>query len=93
MLPYCSLLAVTGGIRIHRRASVITTILAGLNFVYGAILFDLTNAVSGFALFTIVGTGLLGMLISNIVRRQGKNEAGRILMEQFLPSNVVEAAF
>ena len=89
----CCLLAMTGAIRISRQASVITTILGCFNFVYATWLFQLNNAVSLFALFTILGTGLLGMLNSNIVRRQGKNEAGRLLMEQFLPANVVEAAF
>ena len=89
----CCLLAMTGAIRISRQASAITTILGCLNFVYATWLFQLNNAVSLFALFTILGTGLLGMLNSNIVHRQGKNEAGRLLMEQFLPANVVEAAF
>ncbi|MEM9003435.1 MAG: adenylate/guanylate cyclase domain-containing protein [Cyanobacteria bacterium P01_F01_bin.86] len=89
----CSLLAVSGGIRIRRRASVLTTGLALGNFVYAAILFQLDLAVCLFALFTILGTGLLGTLIAGIVRRQGKNEAGRLLMRQFLPENVVEAAF
>ncbi|MEL6384345.1 MAG: adenylate/guanylate cyclase domain-containing protein [Cyanobacteria bacterium J06626_18] len=89
----CCLVAVTGGIRIKRRASVLTTFLALVNFVYAAILFQLDLAVSLFVLFTILGTGLLGTLNAGIVRRQGKNEAGRLLMQQFLPENIVEAAF
>ncbi|MBE9069246.1 adenylate/guanylate cyclase domain-containing protein [Leptolyngbya cf. ectocarpi LEGE 11479] len=90
---FCCLLAVSGGIRIRRQASAITTVLALANFAYGAYLFGLNPAVAVFALFTILGTGLMGMLTSGIVRRQGKNEAGRLLMQQFLPANVVEAAF
>ncbi|MBX2866064.1 MAG: adenylate/guanylate cyclase domain-containing protein [Leptolyngbyaceae cyanobacterium MAG.088] len=90
---FCCLLAVSGGIRIRRQASAITTILALANFTYGIFLFRLNLAVGVFALFTILGTGLMGMLISGIVHRQGKNEAGRLLMQQFLPTNVVEAAF
>jgi class 3 adenylate cyclase len=90
---FCCLLAVSGGIRIRRRASVLTTALALGNFAYAAVLFGLNPAVSLFALFTILGTGLLGMLTAGIVRRQGNNEAGRLLMQQFLPENVVEAAF
>jgi class 3 adenylate cyclase len=35
----------------------------------------------------------MGQLTASIVRRQGKNEAGRLLMQQFLPESVVEAAF
>ena len=90
---FCCLLAVSGGIRIRRQASAITTVLALANFSYAIILFQLNLAVGGFALFTILGTGLMGMLISGIVHRQGKNEAGRLLMQQFLPANVVESAF
>ena len=89
----CCLLAVTGGIRIKRRASIFTTVLALANFIHAAILFQLDLAVSLFVLFTILATGLLGTLTAGIVRRQGQNEAGRLLMRQFLPENVVEAAF
>jgi class 3 adenylate cyclase len=90
---FCCLLAVSGGIRIRRRASALTTALALGNFAYAAVLFQLDIAVSLFALFTILGTGLMGMLTARIVRRQGKNEAGRLLMRQFLPERIVEAAF
>jgi class 3 adenylate cyclase len=90
---FCGLLAVSGGIRIQRQASILTTGLALGNFAYAAALFRLNMAVSLFALFTILGTGLLGLLTAGIVRRQSKNEAGRLLMEQFLPETVVEAAF
>lgn len=89
----CCLVAVSGSIRIRRQASVLTTALALTDFAYAAWLFRLDLAVSLFALFTILGIGLLGMLIAGIVRRQGKNAAGRLLMQQFLPRNVVEAAF
>ncbi|MEO0537257.1 MAG: adenylate/guanylate cyclase domain-containing protein [Cyanobacteria bacterium P01_A01_bin.123] len=89
----CCLLAVSGGIRIWRQASTLTTGLALVNFAYAAILFQLNPIVSLFVLITILGTGLMGMLIAGIVARQGKNEAGRLLMQQFLPANVVEAAF
>jgi len=90
---FCCLLAVSGGMRIRRRASILTTLLALANFSYAAILFRLDTTISLFALFTILGTGLLGMLTAGIVRRQGKNAAGRLLMQQFLPESVVEAAF
>ncbi|MGD1942295.1 MAG: adenylate/guanylate cyclase domain-containing protein [Leptolyngbyaceae cyanobacterium] len=90
---FCCLLAASGGIRIRRRASILTTGLALADFAYAAILFRLSVAVGLFALFTVLGTGLLGMLTAGIVRRQGKNEAGRLLMEQFLPETVVNTAF
>ena len=90
---FCCFLAVSGGIRVKSRSSILSTSLALGNFVYAAILFQLDVAVSLFALFTILGTGFLGMLTASIVRRQGKNEAGRLLMQQFLPESVVETAF
>jgi class 3 adenylate cyclase len=90
---FCCLLAVSGGIRIQKQSSTLTTGLALGNFAYAAILFRLDPAVTLFALFTILGTGLMGQLTASIVRRQGKNEAGRLLMQQFLPESVVEAAF
>ncbi|MBE9033348.1 adenylate/guanylate cyclase domain-containing protein [filamentous cyanobacterium LEGE 11480] len=89
----CCLLAVSGGVRIRRRASGATTILALSNFTYAAALFGLNSAISAFVLFTILSIGLMGILTSGIVRRQSKNEAGRRLMQQFLPVNVVDAAF
>lgn len=90
---FCCLLAVSGGMRIRRRASVLTTVLALANFAYAAVLFQIDLAVSLFVLFTLLGTGMMGMLTAGIVRRQGKNAAGRLLMQQFLPETVVEAAF
>lgn len=89
----CCLVAVSGGIRIHRQASILTTLLALADFVYAAFLFQLDAAVSLFVLFSIFSTGMVGMLTAGIVRRQGKNEAGRLLMQQFLPKTVVDAAF
>lgn len=89
----CCLVAVSGGIRIRRRASIVTTVMALANFAYATVLFQLDIAISLFVMFTIFGTGMMGMLTAGIVRRQGKNEAGRLLMQQFLPDNVVEAAF
>lgn len=93
IVALCCLLAVSGGIRIRRRASAATTGLALSNFAYAAVLFQINLAISLFVLFTILGTGLMGLLTSGIVRRQSKNEAGRRLMQQFLPANVVDAAF
>ena len=90
---FCCLLAVSGGMRIRRRASILTTVLALANFTYAAALFQIDLAISLFVLFTLLGTGMMGMLTAGIVRRQGKNAAGRLLMQQFLPETVVEAAF
>lgn len=89
----CCLLAVTGGMRLNQRSPMITTMLALVNFTYAAMLFNLTPTIGFFAGFTIFGTGFWAMWMAHIVRRQVKNEIGRVLMERFLPKTVVEAAF
>ncbi|MBD0334590.1 MAG: adenylate/guanylate cyclase domain-containing protein [Cyanobacteria bacterium Co-bin13] len=90
---FCSLLAVSGGMRLYRRASVLTTGLALANFIYAAVLFQLEPGIALFASITILGTGFLGMWMATIVRRQVKSEAGRLVVEWFLPKTVVETAF
>ena len=89
----CSLFAVSGGIRLNRRSAIITTILAVANLLYAGYLFELTPVISLFTTFTVIGTGVLGIWIATIVRRQVKSEAGRLVMERFLPKTVVETAF
>ncbi|MGF1567175.1 MAG: adenylate/guanylate cyclase domain-containing protein [Nodosilinea sp.] len=90
---FCCLLAVSGGMRLRRRAAGLTTLLALINFTYAARLFQLDIAIGLFTAFTIFGTGFLAMAMADIVRRHVKNESGRLLMERFLPRTVVEAAF
>ncbi|MBD2257833.1 adenylate/guanylate cyclase domain-containing protein [Pseudanabaena sp. FACHB-2040] len=90
---FCSLLAVSGGMRLYRRASVLTTGLALANFAYAAVLFRLEPGIALFASITILGTGFLGMWMATIVQRQVKSEAGRLVVEWFLPKTVVESAF
>lgn len=90
---FCCLIAVSGGVRLRSRASILTVALALGNFAYASVLFRLNIGITLFALFTILGTGLLGLSTSRIVREHSKHAAGRRLMEQFLPGTVVEAAF
>jgi len=90
---FCCLLAVSGGMRLRRRSVTLTTALALVNFGYAAVLFGLDVAITLFAAFTIFGTGFVARWMADIVRRQIQNEAGRRLMERFLPKPVVETAF
>jgi class 3 adenylate cyclase len=90
---FCCLLAVSGGMRLRKQSVTLTTALALANFSYGATLFGLDLAITLFAAFTIFGTGFVARWMADIVRRQIQNEAGRRLMERFLPKPVVEAAF
>jgi class 3 adenylate cyclase len=90
---FCCLLAVSGGMRLRRRSVTLTTAVALVNFSYAAVLFGLDVAITLFAAFTIFGTGFIARWMADIVRRQIQNEAGRIIMERFLPKPVVEAAF
>ncbi|MBE9136515.1 adenylate/guanylate cyclase domain-containing protein [Nodosilinea sp. LEGE 07088] len=93
VVAFCSLVAVSGGLRLSRSAARLTTVLALANFGYAAVLFRLNVALTLFAAITVFGTGYLGIRMAVIVRRQVKNESGRVLMAQFLPKTVVEAAF
>jgi class 3 adenylate cyclase len=90
---FCCLLAVSGGMRLRRRSVALTTAVALANFSYAAVLFGLDVAITLFAAFTIFGTGFIARWMADIVRRQIQNEAGRVMMERFLPKPVVEAAF
>jgi class 3 adenylate cyclase len=93
VVAFCNLVAVSGGLRLSQRASLLTTGLALVNFGYAAVLFQLNLALALFAGITVLGTGFLGMRMAVIVRRHVKNESGRMLMAQFLPKTVVETAF
>ncbi|MEM7769280.1 MAG: adenylate/guanylate cyclase domain-containing protein [Cyanobacteria bacterium P01_A01_bin.37] len=89
----CCVFAVSGGVRLNRRAAIITTLLAVANLLYAGYLFELTPTISIFTTITVIGAGALGIWIATIVRRQVKSEAGRLVMERFLPKTVVETAF
>ena len=90
---FCCLLAVSGGMRLRRRSVMLTTAVALVNFAYASVLFNLDVAIALFAAFTIFGTGFVARWMADIVRRQIQNEAGRMMMQRFLPKPVVEAAF
>ncbi|HSM84480.1 MAG TPA: adenylate/guanylate cyclase domain-containing protein, partial [Nodosilinea sp.] len=93
VVAFCSLVAVSGGLRLSRRAALWTSLLALVNFGYAAALFRLNLALALFAGITVLGTGFLGLRMAVIVRRQVQNESGRVLMERFLPRAIVAAAF
>ena len=90
---FCCLLAVSGGMRLRRKSVTVTTAVALADFSYASVLFGLDPAITLFAAFTIFGVGFVGRWMADIVRRQIQNEAGRVMMERFLPKPVVEAAF
>jgi adenylate cyclase len=93
VVAFCSLVAVSGGLRLSRRAALFTSSLALINFAYAAVIFQLNLALALFAGITVLGTGFLGMRMAVIVNRHIKNESGRMVMAHFLPKTVVDAAF
>ncbi|WP_225886578.1 adenylate/guanylate cyclase domain-containing protein [Leptolyngbya sp. PCC 6406] len=93
VVALCALLAVSGGMRFRALASLVTTAIAALAFLYGAYLFQVTFTIALFTFFTILGIGFLSLMIGDIVRHQIRGEAGRFLMERFLPPEVVNTAF
>ena len=90
---FCCLVAISGGIRIQKSATQLTTVLALMNFAHAIYMFQVPLGLGVFAFLVVMGCGLMGMLMSGVVERQTKNETGRLLMEQFLPTNVVETVF
>lgn len=93
MSAICSLLAVSGGIRLTQNAAVMTTALAICDFVIAAILFDLSPALIALAGSSILASGFLGLWMTGIVRKQVQGETGRSMMARLLPKKVVEEAF
>jgi class 3 adenylate cyclase len=93
MSAICSLLAVSGGIRLARSAAITTTLLALANFILVATLFNLSPALSALAGTSILAAGFLGVWMTGIVRRQVQSETGRSIIERLLPKKVVDEAF
>jgi class 3 adenylate cyclase len=89
----CSLLAVSGVIRLTRVAAIVTTAMAIANYALLCVLFRLDFAMAAFAGFSILAAGMLGMWMTEIVRRQMQSETGRTIIERLLPKRVVEQAF
>jgi class 3 adenylate cyclase len=89
----CSLLAISGGIRLKRAAAVTTTLLALANFFMVAYLFNLGAAVTAFSSCSILAAGIFGVWMTGLMRQQLKSETGRTVIERFLPKKVVEEAF
>jgi len=90
---FCTLLAVTGAVRLSERSVALTTALALFNFGYAAWEFRLNPAITVFSGISIGTAGFLGGWIAQIVQKQVKSEVGKLMMERLLPSSVVQYAF
>jgi adenylate cyclase len=88
----CTLLAASGSLRLTRAAAVLTTAM-GLAIYAALSIYALalsTQVVLG--LVVLLGTGLLSVRMTAVVRRAVESEIGRATLERFLPAGVITSA-
>ncbi|MBI5277524.1 MAG: adenylate/guanylate cyclase domain-containing protein [Burkholderiales bacterium] len=88
----CALLAVSGALRLKRRAVWITTAMSVVVFATVASLAGNPVPETLFACALLVGVGFLGMWMNEIARRSVRSEVGRLVLGRFLPREVVDGA-
>jgi class 3 adenylate cyclase len=88
----CTLLAVSGGLRLRRRAAVMTTSVALATYWVLAIMMRQAELQIAFSSVVIFAAGMLGGWLSFIVRRALEGEVGRTTLARFLPLHVVDGA-
>ena len=88
----CAVLAVTGALRFNRSAPWITTSLAILTAATIAYLMKSPLLETLFILGLLLGIGLLGMRMSSVVRSSVESEVARLVLDKFLPEEIVNNA-
>jgi adenylate cyclase len=88
----CALLAVSGALRLRRRAVWITTATSVVVFAVIASLAGNPVPETLFACALLVGVGFLGMWMNEIARHSVQSEVGRLVLGRFLPREVVDGA-
>ena len=88
----CAILAVTGALRLNRTAPWITTSLAILTAATVAYLMKSPLLETIFILFLLLGIGILGMRMSSIVRHSVESEVARLVLDKFLPEEIMNKA-
>lgn len=88
----CAILAVTGALRLNRSAPWITTSLAIITAASVAYLMKSPLLETIFILFLLLGIGILGMRMSSIVRHSVESEVARLILDKFLPEELINKA-
>lgn len=87
----CVLFATTGGLRLRRAAAAVTTTLSVAVFVAVSAIASFAPAHAAFVCAIIVSAGLLAGMMGDIARRAVERETNRVILERFLPANLVAA--
>jgi class 3 adenylate cyclase len=88
----CALLAVSGGLRLTPGSALLTTVLAAAIFGLGTTLAGFGALRTAFPMSLLVGAGLLGTWMTDVVRRSMKSEVARTILSRFVPTRVIEQA-
>jgi class 3 adenylate cyclase len=92
MAAVCTLLALSGSLRLSRLASVVTTVLAMVAFVSAASFGDLRAVEIAFVCTTLLAAGVLGAALADVARHAVRSEVARIVLSRFLPDRVMAGA-
>jgi class 3 adenylate cyclase len=88
----CTLLALTGSLRLTPIASWLTTGLAIVDFAAVGSLGGLRPVEVTFVCVILLGAGMLGEALAAVSRRAVQSEVGRLVLQRFLPDRVVAGA-
>jgi len=88
----CALLAVSGGLRLNRGSALITTALAATIFAVGTTLAGFGALRTAFPMSLLLGAGLLGTWMTDIVRNSIQSEVARTILARFVPQRVIDDA-
>lgn len=89
----CAVLASTGALRLTRFSAAVTVTMAMLTHLAVAVVSRSANALTVVHLALLLGIGLLGIWMTDIVRRVVEGEVGRSTLRRFVPATVVDGAF
>lgn len=89
---YCSLLALSGGLRLRRASAVVSTLSALLAFNALSLMNGVSPARSSHVTLAIAISGLFGYWLTKIVRASLEGEVSRTIFRRFLPEHLIERA-
>jgi class 3 adenylate cyclase len=92
MAAICTVLAVSGGMRLSLSSAALTTAVAMLLFGLVAWISEVSAGQTSFITAVLLCGGLLGAWMTDLVRRTMESEVGRSVLSRFLPMRVVDAA-
>ncbi len=87
-----ALLAASGALRLTRKAAILTTGLALANYATLSLLSISWSSQVLLGLAVLLGTGLLSVRMTRVVRRAVESEIGRNTLSRFLPERVIADA-